>query len=275
MAPAFYEPLGDDRFRATEHTVGPWGPDSQHAGPPSALLARALEHMPHAWPGTLSRISIDILGAVPVAELTLRARTVRPGRNVELVEAEAEAGGRAVLRAQAWRVRSAELDLPPESPGAPVDPVPEFPSSTDDEPFYDWSGGFVRAMQWRFVPGSPRGVGRAALWGRMPIPLVAGEEPTGLQRALVVADCGNGVSYRLPLEQWLFINTELTLHLVAPPRGEWICLDASTRLDGSGFGLASSRVFDRDRLVGLGAQSLYVAPRGAAPASTAATVSGS
>jgi hypothetical protein len=259
MATAFYEPLGDDRYRSTEHTVGPWGPDSQHAGPPSALLTRALEQMPTSWPGTLTRMSVDILGAVPIAELTVRSQTLRPGRNVELVQAELDAAGRTVLRAQAWRMRAGELDLPPAPDGAPVDPVPEF--STEDEPFYDWGGGYLKAMQWRFVPGRARGVGQGAVWGRMRIPLVPEEEPTGLQRVLAVADSASGVSYRLSLEEWLSINTELTVHLAAPPVGEWICLDAVTRLDPSGFGLASSRIYDRTRLVGLSAQSLYVAPR--------------
>ncbi|HUR73274.1 MAG TPA: thioesterase family protein [Sporichthya sp.] len=263
MATAFYEPLGNDRYRSTEHTVGPWGPDSQHAGPPSALLTRALEQMPSSWagtaPGTLTRISLDLLGAVPVADVTVSTRTLRPGRNVELLQAELDAAGRPVLRAQAWRIRTAELTLPPAPEGAPVDAVPEF--STEDGPFYDWSGGYLQAMQWRFVPGSPRAVGRGAAWARMRIPLVPDEEPTGLQRVLILADTGNGVSYRLSPEQWLFINTELTVHLAAPPAGEWICLDATTRLDSSGFGLASSRLYDRTRLVGLGAQSLYVAPR--------------
>lgn len=259
MAKAFYEPLGNDRYRSSEHTVGPWGPDSQHAGPPSALLSRALEHMPDSWPGTLTRISVDVLGAVPVADLTVRTRTVRGGRNVELVEAEAAAGGRPVLRAQAWRIRRNELTLPPAPAGAPVDPAPVFPE--EDQPFFGWKGGFLEAMQWRFVAGASPGSGAGTVWGRMPFPLVEGEEPSGLQRLLVVADCGNGVSFRLPLEEWLFINTELTVHLAAPPRGEWICLDATTRLDPSGFGLASSRLFDRTGLVGFGAQTLYVASR--------------
>ncbi|GAA0617405.1 thioesterase family protein [Sporichthya brevicatena] len=259
MADAFYEPLGDETYRSTEHTVGPWGPDSQHAGPPSALLGRALERMETSWPGTLTRISLDILGAVPVADLQVRTQVLRPGRNVELVQGELVAGDRAVLRAQAWRMRTAAIDLPPVPEGGPVDPVPEF--SEEDGPFFEWGGGYLRAMQWRAVPGTRRGVGQAAVWARMRFPLVAGEEPTGLQRVLALADSGNGVSHRLEPDEWLFINTDLTVHLVAPPAGEWICLDAVTRLDNSGFGLASSRLYDRDRLVALGAQSLFVAPR--------------
>lgn len=40
---AFYRPVGEGVLAATEHTVGPWVPTDQHAGPPSALLVRALE----------------------------------------------------------------------------------------------------------------------------------------------------------------------------------------------------------------------------------------
>jgi hypothetical protein len=257
MATAFYEPLGGDTYRSTEHTSGPWGPESQHAGPPSALLTRALERTASSWPGHLTRISLDILGAVPVADLTVSTRVLRPGRSVELVEGELSAGGRPVLRAQAWRMSLAELDLP-AAPRDP-DPVPEF-ADTDSE-FFDWSGGYLKAMQWRFVPGSPQGEGRGAVWARMRIPLVPDEEPTAMQRLLALADTGNGVSYQLDASTWWFINTELTVHLIAPPSGEWFCLDAISRLDPSGFGLASSHLYDRDKLVALGAQSLFVRPR--------------
>jgi hypothetical protein len=95
----------------------------------------------------------------------------------------------------------------------------------------------------------------------MRVPLVPDEEPTGLQRVMVIADSGNGVSNSLPLRDWLFVNTELTVHLTAVPSGEWICLDARTRIDRRGFGLAASRLFDRERLVARGAQTLYVGPR--------------
>ena len=87
------------------------------------------------------------------------------------------------------------------------------------------------------------------------------EEPTGLQRLLILADSGNGVSSVLPWTDWLFINPELTVHVAAVPEGEWICLDAHTRVDPRGFGLAASRLYDRERLVGRGAQSLYIAHR--------------
>jgi len=260
---AFYLPLGDGKYLSTEHTGGPWDPDFQHGGPPSALLARAIEAESPAWPATLARVSVDILGPVPVAELTLRSRVLRPGRSVDLVEAELVAGDRAVVRAQAWRVRAAELDLPEDNETSYDDPpakVPDFPAA--ETPLPDsWRGGYMRAMEWRFVGGVWAGPGPSTVWGRMRYPLVPDEEPTGLQRVLTLADSGSGVSSVLPFDSWLFINPELTVHLVAPPAGEWICLDAATRVDAAGFGLATSKLFDRDRLVARGAQSLLIAAR--------------
>ena len=97
----------------------------------------------------------------------------------------------------------------------------------------------------------------------MRVPLVAGEEPTGVQRVLVVADSGNGVSAVLPFDQWLFINTELTVHFRRPARGEWICLDAETSIASGGAGLARSVLSDDEGVVAQGAQALLVAPRGA------------
>ncbi|HWH28519.1 MAG TPA: thioesterase family protein, partial [Mycobacteriales bacterium] len=92
-------------------------------------------------------------------------------------------------------------------------------------------------------------------------PLVPGEEPSPLQRVLAVADSGNGLSSELDLS-WYFINPELTVHLHREPVGEWLCVDAVTTVSSGGAGLATTALSDLDGPVGVGAQSLLVAPRG-------------
>jgi hypothetical protein len=258
-APAFYVPLGDDRFASTVHTAGPWEPGLQHGGPPSALAAWAIERESPSWPATVVRISVDILGPVPVAELTVRSRVRRPGRSVDLVEAEIVSGPRAVLRAQAWRVRRTELELP-EASADDDGPVPPFPDVESALP-PGWTGGYLHAMEWRQASGHWGEPGPAVIWGRMRYPLLPDEQPTGLQRTMAIADSGSGVSGVLPFDRWIFINPELTVHMAAAPSGEWLCLDAATTVDAGGYGLATSRLWDRDRLIGRSAQSLFVGPR--------------
>ena len=96
---SFYVELGDGRFRATERTSGPWNPEHQHAGPPSALLMREFEQLPSEL--VIARITIEILGPVPIGELVVRTEVERPGRSVELLAGSLAAGGREVMRARA------------------------------------------------------------------------------------------------------------------------------------------------------------------------------
>jgi hypothetical protein len=100
----------------------------------------------------------------------------------------------------------------------------------------------------------------------MRYPLVPDQKPTPLERVLVIADSGNGASWELDLNRWLFINPELTVHLHREAVGEWICLDAQTAISAGGAGLATSVLSDIDGPLGVGAQSLLIAPRAAPPA---------
>ncbi|HEX3898696.1 MAG TPA: thioesterase family protein [Mycobacteriales bacterium] len=257
MPKAFYLPTSEPGvFTSTEATVGPWDPQLQHGGPPSALLARACETTEQAWPGPVVRMVVEILGPVPAAEVRVNSQVVRSGRSVELIEAELVAGGRTAAKARAWRIRTNELDLPASIPGP--DPAPPLPDIADDAP---WGAPFLMHMEMRMAVGHWRDPGPAACWMRQRIPLVAGEEPSGLQRLMAVADCGNGLSNVLPIGEWMFINPDLTVHLERYPQGEWICLEATSAIDPTGFGLARSTLYDERGAVGRGAQSLYVSKR--------------
>jgi hypothetical protein len=238
-------------------TRGPWDPGAQHAGPPSALLARAIES-----PGWfVGRITIEILRPVPLAPLTVAQRVLRPGRSVELVEAVlAEAGGerREIARAAAWRL------LPQDGvPAEPGEPAPAGPDHGRAQPFFPTGQdvGYHTAMDYSFIEGAFLEPGPAVVWMRMRQPLVDGEPPSPLARVLVAADAGNGVSATLDYRRFLFINTELTVHLVREPAGEWVCLDSATRLGDRGVGLAETVLWDEHGRLGRAAQTLLVRPR--------------
>lgn len=257
MSDVFFEPLGDDRWRATARTTGPWDARSQHGGPPSALLGRALERLAPRDDVVIARVTVELLGAVPVGELELRSRMVRPGRSVELAEAVLSAGGRDVARASAWRVRRTEGAAVPSRHPAP----PPLPDAASESTATGWVDGYLQAVEWRFAAGHFGERGPATVWTRMLHPLVPDEEPSALQRVLIVADSGNGVSSELDLSRWLFINPELTVHLHRAAVGEWICLDAATCVSPGGVGLATSVLSDQQGPVAVGAQSLLVTPR--------------
>jgi acyl-Coa thioesterase superfamily protein len=188
-------------------------------------------------------------------------RVVRPGRAVELVEARLdEAGGerREIARATAWRLRPQEgvpaVALAPPPPGPDHGrAVPFFPTGQDV--------GYHTAMDYAFVEGAFLDPGPAVVWMRMRQPLVDGEEPSPLVRVLTAADSGNGVSAVLDYRRFVFINTDLTVQLVREPEGEWVCLDAVTRIGPDGVGLAESALADERGRIGRATQTLLVRPR--------------
>ncbi|HET9678270.1 MAG TPA: thioesterase family protein [Solirubrobacterales bacterium] len=261
MFEAFYERDGD-LFRATELTRGPWDPGAQHAGPPSALLGYALEGLPEAEEFQVGRVTFEILRSVPIAPVRVEAKVARPGRRVQMLEAElSDAEGEVLMRARAWRIRTARVDVPAEALVASEPPAP--PEQAAEANFFPTGQehGYHSAMEVRFVSGDFVEPGPATVWLRMRQPLVAGEEPTPLQRTLVVADVGNGVSASLDFRRFLFINVDLTVQLERMPEGEWIAIDAVTLPQPTGVGTAESVLYDQQGRIGRGLQTLLIAER--------------
>jgi hypothetical protein len=251
---AFYAAEGR-KLVPSELTRGPWDPGAQHAGPPSALLGRAIERCEPRAGMRVGRITFEILRPVPLAALEVEARVIRPGRSVELLEGVLSGPEGELMRASAWRLAAGDIRVEDD------EPRPPGPASGDERDFFPTGQevGYHTAMEYRFVRGGFLEPGPAMVWMRMGVPLVEGEEPSPLERLMVVADVGNGVSAVLDWREYLFINTELTVHLLRPPAGEWVGVDAVTRVDG--VGLAESVLWDERGRVGRGAQTLLVRPR--------------
>jgi hypothetical protein len=257
---AFYTPDGDG-FVAGELTRGPWDEGSQHAGPPCALLGRELDMAGDLAKARLARVTYEILGPIPIGRLTAHADVVRPGRSVELIEGELRHDGRAVLRARAWRIRTAAVALDREPP----EPAPlPGPDTATTEGFFPvpWEAGYHVGMEVRFVEGGFLEPGPGRAWLRMRVPLIAGEDPTPRDRLLTAADSGNGVSSPLDYGRYVFINTDLTVNLRRLPEGEWIGLDAVTYPERDGIGLCEAAIHDTRGAIGRATQALLVAERG-------------
>lgn len=264
---AFYH-LGDrDTYLPTRHTEGPWSAQFQHGGPPTALLARAIEQCLASEPGVageqvrIGRVSFDILAPVPMLPLRATAEISRPGRRVRRVEATLTAGDAAVITASAWAILPAPADLPVDTAPAEAFPSPEglLPSDPAADP--EWKCGFLAATEWRFVYGGYGKLGPAAAWVRPKVALLVGEPLSPVQRVALTADSANGVSAVLDIGAWMFIPPELTLHLMRPPVGEWLCLVAQSLVRPGAVGLATATLHDRHGPVAQSAQSLLVRRR--------------
>ena len=267
MSETFFVPDGEGRYASTELTRGPWDPDAQHAGPPAALIGREIERLGEGRiggadgpPAQVGRVTYEILRPVPIAPLSVSAKIVRPGRSVEMVEATLSSDDGPLVRATAWRLRTAEVEFP--EPGERAAPPPGPNEGKPGEFFHTgYDVGYHAAMDYRFVSGAFMEPGPAIVWMRPRVPLLPGEEFTPLQRVLVAADSGNGVSAALDWRRYLFINVDLSVHLHRMPEGEWVCLDALTIPEHDGVGLADTRLLDRRGPIGRGLQTLLVGKR--------------
>lgn len=253
-----YERRGD-LFVPTGHARGPWDPSQQHGGAPSALMVRAMEGLVPDF--QLARMTVEFLGTVPLQPLRVSAEVSRPGRRMQMATAVlALEDGRQVCRASAVFLHRQELSgLPDGTAGAPLSTPPE------EGRVERWEHEAVEAfhrtgMELRWVDGT-WARGPATVWFRLARPLVDGEQPSPAMSAAAAADFGNGISQVLPWDEWLFINTDLTLQLHRPPSGEWVAVQARTIVQAGGVGLAVSTLYDTAGPVGTGQQTLYVGRR--------------
>lgn len=257
VSDAIFERRGD-HFWATDLARGPWDPNAQHGGAPAALIGGELEKLDPHPDLKLVRITYELLKPVPLGELHLSAEIVRPGKRVQLLEATlSDPGGTALVKARGVRVARAPLGA-----GTQVEETPAGPETTATTPT-SWNprslpGG---AVELRYVEGSPGRLGPRTAWFRLKVPVIAGEEPTPLQRLLVAADFPNGISNELDWREWLFINPDLTVYIEREPRSEWVALQAHTRIVEGEAALAQATLFDTEGRVGRSLQSLYIAPR--------------
>lgn len=261
--PALYEPDGD-RYLPTDYTRGPWSRDHQHAGPPSALLLRGAVAASAIEDGQTVRAAFDILRPVPLAAVAVETRTLRPGRNVEQLEAVLTLAqdGLELMRARIWRMRAEDVLLPDGLDDPSPGPAPPEDCEVHGRAgFFAPETAYADAIEWRFLRGTWDAPGPAVAWTRMKVALVAGEPITPLEHLCVVGDAASGISASLDWRTWNFLNVDFDVSLEREPEGEWIAMDAVTRFGTRGAAAAHGEFADRSGRVGTSTQALLVGPR--------------
>lgn len=255
---AYFRRVSAASYRATEHTGGAWNAGEQHIAPSFGLLAHAIELDRDARGNShlvIARVSYDILGTVPVdVVVDTDVTVIRPGRTIELVEATLSHEGRMVVLARAWLLKQYDTTAIAGSGLAPI-------AGPQTMPAWDmaalWPGGFIAAAEVRRTEIEP---GRAVSWVRTAVPLVDGEPVSSIARALGLLDIGNGLAVRVDPREAAFPNLDLTAHLFAAPRGEWIGFDSAVSFGSGGIGLSHSIIHDETGPVGTLSQILTVRP---------------
>ncbi|MEB4614624.1 thioesterase family protein [Leucobacter sp. M11] len=257
-ATAYYRDLGDGRFASTQHAQGAWREDEQHMGPATGVLVHAIAaHEPRAGM-RIGRVSLDIHGVIFGGDFEIRVRTVRPGRTIELVEAEMICRDRTAIVARAWRLATGDTAAVAGSELTPIagpEGLPVWSHMADA-----WGGGYIDSVEFRPLPGHREG--KATAWLRNGLDMVEGVPTSPLVRLLGMADTANGIATRVQPGpgSWMFPNVDLQLHLLREPVGEWLGLDTEQSFGADGIGLTSSVLHDIEGPFGRAEQLLTVRP---------------
>lgn len=251
----------DEWFLPTSHTRGPWSVDHCHAGPPTGLIARALEQV--LPDHRLTRLTVNLTRPIPFAGFRIEASVTRAGRIVSLAEA------RLIDRQDTVCATASSLHMAPQAeqqiPTHAVEKlnpddavVGDFPikRTLHDQPSFRGDGVSVK-----YPSNQNSEPGPTIAWLRT-VPLLEEETPSPFQKICPLADCGNAFSRNAEAAEINFMNPDLTLLLHRDPVGDWLGTNAVSHWQPNGIGMADAELFDSEGCVGRAMQTLLLRPAG-------------
>lgn len=247
-------------FASTDGTRSNWDPQIQHGSPPLALMTKAVEELAAGTGLRVGRLTLDILGAIPVSTLRVRAWVERPGARISLMCAEMVAERpdgalRPVARVTAWLLATSDTG------DIATDRYPPLVEGESTEVAHAWEGapGYLETVSWRrqVHPGSSA----PEVWLTPLVPLVDDEPTTALQRLAMVVDSANGIGAALDPTEFVFMNTDTVVHLHRLPRGADFAVRARGSVGPDGIGVTTAEIFDREGFIGTCAQTLLIQRR--------------
>lgn len=249
----YYETLGGGRYRSTIHVQGAWNPHEQHMAPASGILAEALLRHEPRDDMRIARISYEILGLIPGGEFSITSTTLRPGRTIELIQAELTAAGRTAIRATAWRMATSDTSAVAAIEDETM-PPPDECKPWDGAGV--WPGGYIRSLEMRIAEGHRAGSGK--VWIHTDVPLTDAADSRDFARLIGLVDTANGIAARVSpgKNSYLFPNLDLQIHMYREPAGEWLGLDNKVSFGADGIGLTSTVLHDLDGPFGRAEQIL-------------------
>ena len=264
MIDAIFERDGD-YFIPSENASSPWGPTLLHGAATSGLIGYAVEQAADTDKMQLARLTIDMFRPVPRDRLNMTTRTLRQGRKIHVIEISLLCSDVEVCRATAVLLVKSPLDVPAH--GIPTVKKPEGPDgiiarsirSAGMEEMEKLPPGFHNVMEIRSADNS-FGEGIGTVWIRIPSRIVAGVDNTPLMTIAAISDLGNGMSQLRIDEDTGIINADISMHLYRMPRGDWICVDAQTKVETTGVGIVETQLFNQFGIIGMVNQACLASP---------------
>lgn len=256
--PSYFRRLSATRFQPTELVIGAWSTTEQHIAPTIGLLTHLIEIDRDGRRDDelrIARLGCEILGVLTLDPVDVTVRAIRPGRTIELVEAELRQNGRVAVTLRSWLLQRTETSA---FAGVALDPLPSF----EDMPPHDfggrWPGHFVGTVEAR---RAWLGAGRAQCWVRPRIPLLEDEPVSATARMMGIVDIANGLTPRAAPEEVFFPNVDLFASLLRDPEPGWVGLDIRASIGPDGGGITESVLHDEQGPMGTITQTLTVRPR--------------
>lgn len=163
----FFVLSGENYFRGTDSARGPWSEDACHAGPPSGLIARAVEQI--VADKQLVRLTLDFVRPIPMAGFRIEADVRKQGRMMTSCSASLfDDEGKLCVSASSVHLATAE--------------VGELPTSIIDEPDFEQAiagefpakgnnhskPSFAQGVEVAYPPGETDSPGPTTAWMRTP-----------------------------------------------------------------------------------------------------------
>ena len=252
-------------FVGTACTGSAWDAGSQSGGAVLALLGHVLEDVPTLTPMSLTRLTVDIVRPVPVAErLRVETEVAREGKKIQVVDLSVVAGDTVTTRARALRIRDQDVQ---DRPGLPASTSADNPSATLPPPaalagveHHDGVADFLRYGAELRRSVEPIG-GVHAAWVRLRVPVVAGEDVRATSRAALPLDLVNLLGVHVHPTVATSINPDVSGHLSRAPIGEWVALTGHTYYDhGVAHGVSMAAMSDGVGVFGVTSTSQILQP---------------
>ena len=247
-------------YQPTINAQGAWNEHEQHMAPATGLLTYELSHFKPQDNMRVARISLDILGLIPLDDFTITTRCIRPGKTIELIESVMSSCGRDCIIARAWRLLTQDTS---DIAGLEDQKVKHHPQEFEVwEDMKGWPGGFIESVN--LVTEADRRAGRGMVWITNDVEMVEGIPTDDLVHLLGMVDTANGVVPRLGLGlsqlEWMFPNTDLQIHMHRAPKGQWLGIEAVQQYGVDGIGLTSAILHDVHGPFGRSEQILTIRP---------------